>query len=84
MVKRTKRASDGGDIEQLEIEIDSNERDDLNEAERALFDAVLAKTKAKLERFECPQAETDSDKLINQFIVHVIDGSKRLVDELLE
>jgi len=84
MVKKTRKAaSDGGDIEQLEIELESNERDDLSRAERELFDAILRKTKEKLARFKCPTSESKSEQMINQFIGHVIAGSQKLVDELL-
>ena len=84
MVKKTRKAaSDGGDIEQLEIELESNERDDLSRAERELFDAILRKTKEKLARFKCPTIESKSEQMINQFIGHVIAGSQKLVDELL-
>ena len=82
MVKETKKKSGGGDIEQLEIEIESNEMSDLNETERKLVDEMLKLTKEKLKNFELPTTLTSSDRMINTFVKHIIDGSIKLLDQL--
>ena len=84
MVKETKKKSGGGDIEQLEIEIESNEMSDLNETERKLVDEMLKLTKEKLKNFVLPTILTSSDRMINTFVKHIIDGSIKLLDRLEE
>ena len=82
MVKETKKKSGGGDIEQLEIEIESNEMSDLNETERKLVDEMFKLTKEKLKNFVLPTILTSSDRMINTFVKHIIDGSIKLLDQL--
>ena len=82
MVKETKKKSGGGDIEQLEIEIESNEMSDLSETERKLVDEMLKLTKEKLKIFVLPTTLTSSDRMINSFVKHIIDGSIKRLDQL--
>ena len=84
MVKETKKKSGGGDIEQLEIEIESNEMSKLTEIERKLVDEMLEETRENLQNFVLPTSLTSSDRMINTFVKHIIDGSIKLLCKLKE
>ena len=83
MVKDTKKKSTNGQIEELEVEIDSNLVSDLEEKEKEIFLDILSGTKGRLEKLEIPLDQSeDADSnvdLIGQFLNHLRDGSLDLL-----
>ena len=81
MVKDTKKKSTNGQIEELEVEIESNSVSDLDAKEKEIFLEIISGTKDRLEKLEIPsdQSEYAHSDLIGQFLSHLRDGSLDLL-----
>ena len=80
MVKDTKKKSTNGQIEELEVEIESNSISDLDEKEKEIFLEIISGTKDRLEKLEIPdQSENADSALIGQFLNHLRNGSLDLL-----
>merc|ERR1711990_1051045 len=81
MVKDTKKKSTNGQIEELEVEIESNSVSDLDAKEKEIFLEIISGTKDRLEKLEIPsdQSEYADSDLIGQFLNHLRDGSLDLL-----
>ena len=81
MVKDTKKKSTNGQIEELEVEIESNSVSDLDAKEKEIFLEIISGTKDRLEKLEIPsdQSEYADSDLIGQFLSHLRDGSLDLL-----
>ena len=82
MVKDTKKKSTNGQIEELEVEIESNSVSDLDEKEKEIFLEIISGTKGRLEKMEIPDQSENADSnadLIGQFLNHLRDGSLDLL-----
>ena len=83
MVKDTKKKSTNGQIEELEIEIESNSVSDFDAKEKEIFLEIISSTKDRLEKMEIPSDQSeDADSnadLIGQFLNHLRDGSLDLL-----
>lgn len=81
MVKDTKKKSTNGQIEELEVEIESNSVSDLDAKEKKIFLEIISGTKDRLEKLEIPsdQSEYADSVLIGQFLNHLRDGSLDLL-----
>ena len=82
MVKDTKKKSTNGQIEELEVEIESNSVSDLDEKEKEIFLEIISGTKGRLQKMEIPDQSENADSnadLIGQFLNHLRDGSLDLL-----
>ena len=83
MVKDTKKKSTNGQIEELEVEIESNSVSDFDAKEKEIFLEIISSTKDRLEKMEIPSDQSeDADSntnLIGQFLNHLRDGSLDLL-----
>ena len=81
MVKDTKKKSTNGQIEELEVEIESNSVSDLDAKEKEIFLEIISGTKDRLEKLEIPsdQSEYADSDLIGQFLNYLRDGSLDLL-----
>jgi len=75
LVKETKKKSTNGQIEQLELELESNSVSTLNETERKLFQTILSNMKSELENIKIKKSE------IFNFINFTIKGSLSVIEK---
>ena len=81
MVKDSKKKSDGGEVEELEIEIGSNEISDLDEQEKKLVRKISEKMK---EEIESHLAKLDGKDEVEGFAKFALEGSLRVIASLSE
>ena len=79
MVKESKKKSDGGEIDELEIEIDSNEISDLSEQEKTILLKIAKSMKTKI---EAKGESLDEKDVIDKWAKFTLDGSVRVIESL--
>ena len=75
LVKETKKKSNNGQIEELELELESNSIDDLNETERNVFQTVLSNMRSQLKALKPENSEYRS------FLDFIIKGSLSVLEK---
>ena len=75
LVKETKKKSNNGQIEELELELESNSIDDLNETERNVFQTILSNMRSQLKALKPENSEYRS------FLDFIIKGSLSVLEK---